>query len=215
LNYQSTAKTEEIDTPIPTSECKKCGRENSHKTIKCVECGHMFYTNEELAARHPMGRGGYDWGDFCGDDGEVIDVAEDYKKEVGTEWLSDASCASRDAWVAPDGTFWPCGREQHRLLAPVLVAHYDLYGQPRVRETEGLGGCISTDEYGRKYYEEYVDYPGSVDILKDNGFIELGHPAFQWDQAAAYYRVEPTEDQRETLERWREVCKIDRIRYYD
>ena len=196
-------------------KCPKCHRENSDKTIKCVECGHLFYTNEEIASRHPPGRGGPHWWQTYERDGTPKDVAEKYLREVGKTWNPDPDCRSPDAWIAPDGSFWPCGPEQHLHLAPVLVAHYDLYGGPKVNEKSGRGGQIDRDGYDREFYKESVRYPDSASILKDEGFMLLGRAGGKWGIPAIYNRVEPTEAQRATIEKWRAVQDVSYIRYYD
>ena len=200
---------------IPILKCPKCRRENSHKTCKCVECGHLFFTNEELAARYPPGRGGPHWWQTYERDGTPKDVAEKYLREVGKTWNPDPDCRSPDAWIAPDGSFWPCGSEQHVHLAPVLVAHYDLYGEPTVNEVEGRGGQIDRDEHGWEYYKETVRYPNSSDILKESGFLSLGFPGGRRIESAIYNTKEPTEAQRATVEKWRVIHKVNYIHYYD
>lgn len=201
---------------VVAMQCPKCRRENSSKTIKCIECGHLFFTNEEIMARHPPGRGGPHWWKRYHSDGTPKDIAEMYRQDVGKVWTPDPECHSRDAWIAPDGTFWPCGREQHFHISPVLVAHYDLYGPPSVKEEGGRGGLIDRDEYGMEYYKETVRYPDSVRILKESGFILLGRAAGGgWDRSAIYYDKNPTHAQRATIEKWRVVNEVDHIHYYD
>lgn len=195
--------------------CLKCRRENSHNTFKCVECGHLFFTNEELAAKHPPGRGGPQWWKRYHSDGTEKDVADLYLQEVGKTWSPDPECRGLDGWIAPDGTFWPCDLEKHFHIAPVLVAFYDLFGNPQVNEREGLGGRVERDEHDRKYYKESVRYPDSVKILKEKGFILMGRAATRKWESAIYYRRDPNRAQRATLEKWKIINEVGYIHYYD
>jgi hypothetical protein len=199
-------------------KCPKCGYENSPLTFKCYECGKMFKTNEELEATFPPGRSGSAWNRYyLTGEKEPRDPLPEYAAKIGTEYKPDPTLSSRDeAWIAPNGDFWGCGYEEHELLATCLVAKLDLKGKPEVSECEGLGGSVSTDEQGRKYYQAYARYPDSAEILKEHGWLALSHPAFQWGEHAIYGdRDEVTPAQRVTVETWRKKYKIGYIHYYD
>lgn len=197
-------------------KCPKCHRENSHKTFKCVECGTMIFSNEQLAARYPPGRGGPQWWKRYHSDGSgEKDVADLYLQEVGKTWSPDPDCHGLDGWIAPNGVFWPCDLERHFHIAPVLVAFYDLFGNPQVNEREGLGGQVERDEHGRKYYKESVRYPDSVKILKEKGFVLMGRAASRKWESAIYFRRDPNRAQRATLKKWKIVNEVDYIHYYD
>lgn len=196
-------------------KCPKCRHENSDEAIyKCIECGTLFITQEEADALFPPGRGG-DWG-WGRDDDELM---EKYALDIddGT-WKIDPTLKGEDGWIAPNGDWWPCGWQQHKFIAPALVAFYDLKGAARVSLHEGRGGMVTSDKFGNEYYELHPSYPDSQDILMNhNGWLKVTR-GLEGDACmfhTGYHNEDVTDAQHKTIAKWRVVNNIESIDHYD